>query len=240
MSAEIIKLLRKTPIFSTLESSSLKKISGLFKEKTYSSDKVLFKEGTLGDTLFIIRQGAIKISQTAKEGKEKTSRALRREGDIFGESGFLDESPRPATAQAIKTTKVFQLSRSNFLTILNNHPQVAYQIVNVLSLRIKQSDLRVIEELKEKNEQLQQAYRDLQETVEMSKSQEWSDRSSESIKEGESFSDRLLSFVPYPVICTKKDDIISFFNKSAEKEFGYKSEEMIGKPVTILWNDDSY
>lgn len=240
MSVEIIKLLRKTPIFSTLESSSLKKISGFFKEKSYSSGETLFKEGTLGDTLYIIKQGTIKISQVAKEGEEEISRALRREGDIFGESGFLDESPRPATAQATKITKVLQLSRSDFLTILNDHPLIAYQIVKVLSSRLKQSDLRVIEELKEKNEQLQQAYRALQETVKMVKSQEWSDESSGSIGERESFSDRLLSSVPYPVVCTREDDVIFFFNKAAEKEFGYKSEEIKGKPVKILWNEASW
>ncbi|MCK4403795.1 MAG: cyclic nucleotide-binding domain-containing protein, partial [candidate division Zixibacteria bacterium] len=237
MSAEMIKLLRKTPIFSTFDSSSLKKISGFFKERSYPSDEVFFQEGTLGDTLYIIKEGAIKITQTAKDGEEETSRALRREGDIFGESGFLDESPRPATAQATKTTKVLQLSRSDFLTILNNHPLIAYQIIKVLSLRLKQSDLRVIEELKEKNEQLQQANRELQKTAETVKNQERSDESSGTAGGEERFSDRLLSFVPYPVIFTGEDDLISFFNKAAEKEFGYKSEEIMGKPVKILWNE---
>lgn len=185
MSAEMIKLLRKTPIFSTFDSSSLKKISGFFKERSYPSDEVFFQEGTLGDTLYIIKEGAIKITQTAKDGEEETSRALRREGDIFGESGFLDESPRPATAQATKTTKVLQLSRSDFLTILNNHPLIAYQIIKVLSLRLKQSDLRVIEELKEKNEQLQQANRELQKIVDTAKNQAWSDESSGSAQREE-------------------------------------------------------
>jgi len=237
MSAEVIKLLRKTPIFSTLDSSSLKRIFGFFKERTYSTDEVLFKEGTLGDTLYIIKEGAIKIARTAKDGEEEASRALRREGDIFGESGFLDETPRPATAQTIKISKVLQLSRSDFLTILNNHPLIAYQIVKVLSARLKQSDLRAIEELKEKNEQVQQAYRALQQEIEMLKSQEWPEKSSGSAGQEESFSDRLLSFVPYPMICTGEDDLISFFNKAAEREFGYKSEQIMGKPVKTLWNE---
>ncbi len=102
MSIDLIKLLRKTPIFSTLDSSSLKKISNFFKEKTYSANEKLFKEGTLGDTLYIIKQGAIKIGKEVKEGEDENGQNLRREGDIFGESGFLDESPRPVTAQATK------------------------------------------------------------------------------------------------------------------------------------------
>ncbi len=237
MSVEIVKLLRKTPIFSTLDSSSLKKISGFFKEKTYSSDEVLFKEGTLGDTLYIIKEGVIKITRAAKEGEEETSRVLRREGDIFGESGFIDESPRPATAQATKTTKVFQLSRSDFLTILNDNPLTAYQIVKVLSARLKQADLRVIEELKDKNEQLQQTVQVLQDNPERTKSK---DRSEKSAKESDSLYVRVLSFIPYSVICTGKDGKIFFFNKAAEDEFGYKSEEMTGKPIGLLWSETSW
>jgi PAS domain S-box-containing protein len=240
MSIDIIKLLRKTPIFSTLDSSSLKKIFSFFKEKTYPSGEILFKEGTLGDTLYIIKEGAIKIGKEAKEGEEETYQILRREGDIFGESGFLDESPRPVTAQAIKETLVLQLSRSDFLTILNDHPLIAYQIVKVLSVRLKQSDLRMIEELKEKNEQLQKAYHALQEMAKTSDSKRWSEEPSISTGEKENFSDRLLTFIPYSVVFTDKNDVISFFNKTAEKEFGYKSEEVTGKPIAMLWSETSW
>jgi PAS domain S-box-containing protein len=237
MSAETAKLLRKTPIFSALDSESLKKITDFFKEKTFSSDEVLFKEGTLGDTLFIIKEGAIKITRSAKEGEEESSRALRREGDIFGESGFIDESPRPATAQAIKSTKVFQLSRSDFLTILNNHPLIAYQIVKVLSSRIKQSDLRLIEELKEKNEQLQKATRSRERTPGEEERKGCVKEPAVTAGEKEGFGERILSSIPYVIICTGEDDNVSFFNKAAEVEFGYTGEEVMGKSVAMLWND---
>jgi PAS domain S-box-containing protein len=241
MSAEIIKLLRKTAIFSTFDSASLKKICGLFKERTFSNDEVLFTEGNLGDTLFVIKEGAIKISRAAKDKEEEeTSRVLRREGDIFGESGFLDESPRPATAQATKATKVFQLSRSNFLTILNSHPLIAYQIVKVLSSRIKQSDLRQIDELKEKNEQLQEAYRALRQKTENTKSPEWSGETQANAEEKKGFQEQLLSAFPYPLICTGTDNLISFFNRAAEQEFGYGSQEMMGKSAKMLWITGSW
>lgn len=240
MSAEIIKLLRKTRIFSTLDSDSLKKICDYFKDKTYSADEVLFKEGTLGDTLYIIKEGAIKITRAAKEGEEESSRSLRREGDIFGESGFIDESTRPVTAQAIKPTKVFQLSRSDFLTILNNDPLIAYQIVRVLSSGLKQADLQVIEELKEKNEQLQQAMRLLKENPERREGKDWLEQSVVSMEEGEAFLDRILSSAPYPIVCAGEDDNITFFNKAAEKQFGHAAKEMAGKPIGMLWSGESW
>lgn len=245
MSLDIIKLLRKTSIFSTLDSASLKKISGYLKEKTYSTGDFLFKEGTLGDKLYIIKEGAIRINHEAKEGEEETSQVLRREGEVFGEAGFLDEIPRPVTASAGKSTKVLYLSRSNFLTILNEHPLIAYQIVKVLSARLKQSDLRVIDELKERNEQLQKAYRCLLEMVKDTNGTKYSDSTTNSIAEssgltgeGERFPEKMLSCLPFAAICTDQNDSITFFNQYAEEEFGYKSEEMMGKSVNLLWKEN--
>ena len=240
MSADKIKLLRKTPIFSTFDSASLKKICGFFKEKTYSSDETIFKEGMLGDTLFVIKDGAIKISRAAREGEEEESLTLRREGDIFGESGFLDESPRFSTAQATKTTKVLQLTRSDFLTILNNHSLTAYQIVKILSARVKQSDLRIIDELKEKHEQLQQAYYELQETADGTGGQEWPGQPEVATGEKEKLLDQTLSSVPYPLVCTGADNLIFLVNEAAEDEFGYSNEEIMGKPLSSLWADSSW
>jgi len=247
MSLDIIKLLRKTPIFSALDSASLKKISGYLKEKTYSTGDVLFKEGTLGDKLYIIKEGAIRISKEAKEGEEETSQVLRREGELFGEAGFLDEVPRPVTASADKSTKVLQLSRSNFLTILNQHPLIAYQIVKALSARLQQSDLRIIDDLKEKNEQLQRANHSLSERIKDTDDQEWSDSNEAAGEESpnvtgdkENISERLFSSIPYAIILTDGNDVITNFNQAAEKEFDYSGEDIIGKPVNIIWDENSW
>jgi PAS domain S-box-containing protein len=247
MSLDIIKLLRKTSIFSNLDSASLKKISSYFKERSHSAGEILFKEGTLGDKLYIIKEGAIRISKEAKEGEEETSQVLRREGEVFGEAGFLDEVPRPVTASADKSTKVLHLSRSNFLTILNQHPLIAYQIVKILSARLKQSDLRVIDELKERNDLLQKAYQCLLEMIKDTKGTKYSDSKpnptaelSSSTGEKESFPENLFSHLPFAVICTDQNDSVTFFNEYAEEEFGYKGEDMTGKSVNLLWKDNSW
>jgi PAS domain S-box-containing protein len=247
MSQDIIKLLRKSPIFSSLDSASLKKISTYLKEKTCTEGQVLFKEGTLGDKLYIIKEGAIRINKEAKEGEEEASQVLRRVGEVFGEAGFLDEVPRPVTASADKPAKVLRLSRSNFLTILNQHPLIAYQIVKAISARLKQTDLRIIDDLKEKNEQLQKANLCLSEGIKDADGQDRSDLKklaggeSPGVTESiESISDRLFSSIPFAIVLTDEEDVITLFNQAAEKEFDHASEDVIGKPVSILWDESSW
>ncbi len=228
MSREIIELLRKSPIFSSLDSDSLREILPLFKEKTYCSGDLLFRENTLGDALYIIIDGEIEITKRGKRGGEKTTLALRRSGDIFGEMALLDEQPRFASAQAVKDTKVLELSKSDFLTMLGEHPLVAYQLMRVLSSRVRQSDLHMIDELRKKNKQLGEAYNNLKAYAEALT------ESHQELNQAKSFLERIISTSPYSIVVTKLDNTISLFNNSAETEYGYSSEEVIGKGVEIL------
>jgi PAS domain S-box-containing protein len=228
MSRDTVKLLRKTPIFSFLDPNSLTKISEFFKEETYASGHVFFRDDTVNDILYIIKHGAVKIVKTGKSGEGKLSFILRREGDFFGETALIEETSPLETAQAIKNTKVLQLSRSDFLTIVSSYPFVAFQIMKALTSRLRQSYLGLIEELGEKDEQLEKA---------CAKPKSFTDAEGKGIrpKEGEaSFFDEMISAFPYSIVATREDGTIFIFNQSAEKEYGYSSEEALGKGINLL------
>lgn len=228
MSQNTLELLQTIPIFSKLESDSLEEIVPLFKERTYQSAETLFRENTFGDRLYIIVDGQIAITKRERNGEESTNLALRRRGDIFGEMSLLDEEPRFATARAVKETRVLELSKPDFFTMLNDHPLIAYQIMRVLSSRLRQSDLHLVDELKKKNRQLGEAYHNLKSYAEaLTKSNRELDRA-------KSFLERIISTSPFSIIVTRSDDNISLFNKTAEREYGYGSVEVIGRKVNVL------
>jgi PAS domain S-box-containing protein len=228
LSQEIHELLRKTPIFSVLDSDSLKGISSLFQEKAYSPGDILFRENTLGDALYIITSGEIEIIKEGKRDEGKTILALRRKGDIFGEMSLLGEEPRFATAIAVKKTNVLELSKSDFVSMLSDQPLVAYQIMRVLSSRVRQSDLHMIEELRRKNEQLCEAYENLKAFAEALR------ETNQQLMRTKNFLERIISTSPYSIVATTLDNTISLLNKTAEKEYGYGSEEVIGRKVETL------
>lgn len=226
MSRNIAKLLRKTSIFSFLDPNSLIKISEFFKEETYTSGHIFFRDDTVNDILYIIKHGAVKITKTGKSGEGKLSLTLRREGDFFGETALIEETSPLEMAQATKKTKVLQLSRSDFLTIVSSYPFVAFQIMKALTSRLRQSYLGLIEDLGEKDEQLKKAQLESSEGVQLKEIQP--------PEEQVSFSDEIISASPFSTIATKEDGTIFIFNKTAEKEYGYSSEEVVGKGIDLL------
>jgi PAS domain S-box-containing protein len=228
MSREIVKLLRKTSIFSFLDPNSLTKISGLFKEETYTSGHLFFRDDTVNDILYIIKQGAVKIVKTDKRGEGKLSFILRREGDFFGETALIEETSPLETAQAIKNTRVLQLSRSDFLTIVSSYPFVAFQIMKALTSRLRNSYLGLIEELGEKDEQLEKAGADSKSSLNPE------GRGIQSREEKVVFSDEMISGFPFSIVATREEGTIFIFNQSAEKEYGYSSDEVLGKGMDLL------
>ncbi len=228
MSQNTLDLLQGIPIFSKLDSDSLEEIVPLFKEKTYRSGDMLFRENTFGDRLYIIVYGQITISKRERRGEESTELALRRRGDIFGEMSLLDEEPRFATARAGKETKVLELSKSDFFTMLNDHPLIAYQVMRILSSRLRQSDLHLADELRKKNRQLGEAYENLKSYAEALTD------SNREVSKAKSFLERIISTSPFSIIVTKPDDTITLFNKTAEREYGFGSVEVVGKKVEML------
>ena len=70
------------------------------------------------------------------DGRE-TDIALLKPGDCCGEMSLLDGGLRSATAVAVEPTETLTLSREEFLAFLNDHPQVALQIINLLIRRLR-------------------------------------------------------------------------------------------------------
>jgi len=100
----------------------------------YEDSQIIFLEHELGNNLFIIQEGEVKISKV--ENKQEVLLNILKQGDIFGEMAILENKPRNATAVASGKVKLMAVSRENFVNIVGNHPQIATKIISLLSERI--------------------------------------------------------------------------------------------------------
>ncbi|HEC79855.1 MAG TPA: cyclic nucleotide-binding domain-containing protein, partial [Firmicutes bacterium] len=71
--------------------------------KVYKNGEVICKEGDKGDSMYIIYEGAVKITKRAHD--KETTLAVLKEGDFFGEMAIIDREPRSASAIAEGETK---------------------------------------------------------------------------------------------------------------------------------------
>lgn len=138
-----ILFLKRVPIFSGVDDESLNKVGSATSEKNYSKKNIVFHEGDYGDALYIIKNGRIKISKVAIDGREKTLTILKA-GDFFGEMAIFDNMPRSATSEAMDNdVKLLSISKSDFEKVIFENPSIAIAIMKDLTRRIRQINEQV-------------------------------------------------------------------------------------------------
>jgi len=104
--------------------------------KRFTKGSVVFEEGAVGDTFYVIRKGSIKISRKNRAGEEITETYIPA-GNYFGEMALLaeEETLRNASATAAVVTELITIQKSDFLEILASDERVKNRIVQKASER---------------------------------------------------------------------------------------------------------
>jgi len=104
--------------------------------KVYKKSEVIFEENSLGNDMYVIHSGKVKLS-TKAPGSELVLGILGS-GEFFGEMALVDNAPRSATAIAEEdNTKLVVLDQSRFLYLVSQQPPFALTIMHGLCQRIR-------------------------------------------------------------------------------------------------------
>lgn len=103
----------------------------------YTDGQVIFKEGTHGDWLYIVEDGAVEISRMVNNNKVLIT--TFKEGEIFGEVAYIAKVERSATATAIGDTTVGIIDREFFDKEFNKLSGNFQLILKTLALRLKRT-----------------------------------------------------------------------------------------------------
>ena len=128
-------------------------------ERHFLPGNVILKEGAPSREIYLVVKGAVEIVK----GQDEILLGQRHAGELFGEMAFLEDRPRSATVRAVAPTLLLEFSETKLREALADQPELLYRTVAVLSARLRESDQHMIADLRRKNQELAQAYRDLQE-----------------------------------------------------------------------------
>ena len=134
--------LRNVPIFTDLTDSDLTKIASKMVPRVYEKGQMILLEESMGETFFIITQGAVKVTRLSADGREVIL-AILGESDFFGEMSLLDGEGRSANIVANEGAKVLTLSRNDFLDCLESYPKIAIALLEELATRLRKSDQQI-------------------------------------------------------------------------------------------------
>ncbi|HAX61991.1 MAG TPA: hypothetical protein DCX95_05495 [Elusimicrobia bacterium] len=137
---DITAFLKNHPYFSYLTETEQKEFAAILSLESFKKDDVIFKQGDMGDRLFIVKEGMVGIFIVDRDNEETI--AVMKEGDIFGELSLYDTQPRSAYASALTQTTLLAISREKFDELKNKNPQIASKIFQIM-LKIISKRLRL-------------------------------------------------------------------------------------------------
>jgi len=137
-----IELFRQVPLFAGLDDSEILNLISVVTRRKYPKDAVIFFENDLGDSLFMIISGRVKVAILSDDGREVILSVLS-DGDFFGEMSILDNEPRSATAIAVEETEVAILSQKAFLATVENRPRILLNLLSALSSRLRKANHQI-------------------------------------------------------------------------------------------------
>ncbi|MGL1891883.1 MAG: Crp/Fnr family transcriptional regulator [Spirochaetaceae bacterium] len=103
-------------------------------EVRYSTGDMIFCEFEPGNEFFLIQTGSVRVVKVIN-GVEKTLDVLKA-GEFFGEMAILENAPRSASIIAHEDSVLLEFNRDNFEMLMKGQPQLAYNLLKILSKRI--------------------------------------------------------------------------------------------------------
>lgn len=117
------EVLAGMPLFSRLDERELLRVMHVAKVDEYAPGDEVMREGELGDELYIVLSGQLRIS---------TGQTFLRDlgpGSHVGEMALIRNRPRSATVTAIEPTELITIKRYDFFDIIRTEPYIAVKLL---------------------------------------------------------------------------------------------------------------
>jgi phosphoserine phosphatase RsbU/P len=155
-------LIRGVPLFTTLPDAEIAPLAAALRPTAYPAGTILFHEGDRGDRIYIVLAGQIAIVSALGTADEHVL-GLRGVGEVVGEMSLFDSEGRCTAAGRVQTdAQLLELTHDDFDALLRRQPRLAYDLLRVLSTRLRDSEHALIRDLQAQNRQLARAYADLE------------------------------------------------------------------------------
>jgi hypothetical protein len=123
---ERVMILADVSIFRTIPHEVLAELAVLVSEREVPAGERVFAKGDLGDCLYVIAHGRVRVHDGDLTLNELGGHAF------FGELSLLDAAPRSASVTAVAPTRLLRLSQKDFYALLSERVEIAHGVNRVL------------------------------------------------------------------------------------------------------------
>jgi CRP-like cAMP-binding protein len=128
---------------SLLEPGARETLVDRARERRFAKGERLLHEDAPGDSVLVLRVGRVKATR-ATEGREMVL-GFRGPGDLVGELSVIDGRARSTSVTALEPVEALAIPAGDFRRAMERHPRVALVLLEMMSRRWRDADLKRIE-----------------------------------------------------------------------------------------------
>src|SRR6056297_1805222 len=133
--------LSNVPYFSHLNPEELI-IINITRLNKFKKDEIIFFEGEIGNYIYIIKSGKVKMLKMNQNGDEQILNIFKND-DILAEVILFDKENYPATAIALTGVELYSINSKKLSKIFLNHPQITVKVMKVMSSRLRRAQQNI-------------------------------------------------------------------------------------------------
>ncbi len=133
-----LELLRGVPLFANLDDHELDKIGRHADEVSVPEGQVLVTQDAAGHAFYVIIEGAADVIRDDQKLAELVA------GDFLGEMALLEDLPRSATVVTTAPTRVLEMHRRDFSSVLDDAPHLARKMLATMAHRLRHADEQLV------------------------------------------------------------------------------------------------
>lgn len=136
LDADVRAFLTQVPMFAGQTEEALAQVAREFRFRTYAANEIIFHQGDLPRSLYVVYSGKVRTYHLTLEGEETTVNILTRR-QLLGELAVVDGRPRSASARAIDDCVLMEMSAETCLYYLERAPGMALALCRDIVAKVR-------------------------------------------------------------------------------------------------------
>jgi CRP-like cAMP-binding protein len=139
-----IEHLSNLTLFREITQEEIRVIINRARVRRVNSDEFFFMQGDPAESIFVLREGRVKLTQVSPDGQQTLMRVLGP-WNLFAIVGFIGGRTYPVSAQAAEPSSAYVWQRENLMDLVNTLPRLTTNVMQMMAESVQEFQERLRE-----------------------------------------------------------------------------------------------
>lgn len=135
--------IRRLNLLSGMSEQEMNNIAAMTRMSRHRRGELIYLSGDPSRSIYFLKEGRIKVTGLSEDGHEVLLDVIGP-GEIFGEIGAIDETPRTTSAQTIEDSLLGEMHGNDFEALLAAYPKMSLEVLKRVGFRLKKVEARLL------------------------------------------------------------------------------------------------